>query len=159
MTKTVQNITIVSRRSFIKTGASAAAALAVLGSWTDEALASNGWEARLDALTGGAETADAGISLTMPEVAEDGSTVPFTVSVDSAMTDDDYVAEISMVSTANHQSNVTTFFMSPANGKGEITAKMRLGSTQDVLAIAKMSNGDVRMTKTNVRVTVGGCTG
>ena len=39
------------------------------------------------------------------------------------------------------------------------TSRMRLGKTQDVVAVAVMSGGKVYMGKRQVKVTIGGCGG
>ena len=36
---------------------------------------------------------------------------------------------------------------------------MRLGQTQDVIAVAEMSDGSLWMARTEVKVTIGGCGG
>jgi sulfur-oxidizing protein SoxY len=40
-----------------------------------------------------------------------------------------------------------------------VSSRMRLGKTQDVVAIAQMSDGKVFIAKRTVKVTIGGCGG
>jgi sulfur-oxidizing protein SoxY len=54
---------------------------------------------------------------------------------------------------------VASFHFSPMSGKAAATSRMRLGKTQDVLAIAQMNDGKVYMAKNTVKVTIGGCGG
>ena len=54
---------------------------------------------------------------------------------------------------------VATFHFSPMSGSASATTRIRLAKTQDVIAIAKMSDGSVFMDKKTVKVTIGGCGG
>ena len=95
----------------------------------------------------------------LPEIAENGNTVPFTVSVDSPMSETDNVRTIYIIATANPQPGVATFHFSPLSGKATVASRMRLAKTQDVLVIAELGDGRFLMSKRNVKVTIGGCGG
>ena len=45
------------------------------------------------------------------------------------------------------------------SGAAAATTRMRLAKTQNVIALAKMSDGSVFMDKKEVKVTIGGCGG
>jgi len=108
----------------------------------------------------GGKTPEAGkISLNAPEIAENGNTVPITVSVDSAMTDASYVQSVTLLADGNPNPAVATFHFTPLSGEATATTRMRLAKTQNVIAIAKMSDGSVYMDKKQVKVTIGGCGG
>ncbi|WP_299861806.1 thiosulfate oxidation carrier protein SoxY [uncultured Hoeflea sp.] len=109
--------------------------------------------------TGGAEPAAGKVSLTAPEIAENGNTVPVTVSVDSAMEGDDLVASIVVFADGNPNPAVATFHFSEMSGAALATTRIRLAKTQDVIAVAKMKDGSVFMDKKQVKVTIGGCGG
>jgi sulfur-oxidizing protein SoxY len=47
--------------------------------------------------------------------------------------------------------------LTPANGEASFGTRIKLGSTQDVVAIAEMSDGTFLSAKQNVEVTIGGC--
>ena len=107
---------------------------------------------------GGGATAEEGvISLTIPEIAENGNSVPISVSVESPMTDDDYVQSVMILAVDNPTLKVATFHFTPASGRAEVSTRMRLARTQDVIALAKMSNGTLYKDARNVKVTIGGC--
>lgn len=108
---------------------------------------------------GTAKPKDGKITLKLPEIAENGATVPFTVSVESPMTDKDYVKAIHVYTEGNPTPGVGAYYLSPANGKAEISGRMRLGSTQKVRAVAVMNDGSVYMVRQEIKVTVGGCGG
>jgi len=117
------------------------------------------WELAVRKILGDAKPIDGKMSLELPEIAANGNTVPFTISVDSPMTDKDHVKAIHIVATANPQPGVATFRLSPISGKAAVASRMRLQRTQDVITIAELSDGRFLMTRRAVKVTIGGCGG
>jgi sulfur-oxidizing protein SoxY len=117
------------------------------------------WEQTLKAILGKAKPTEAKVVIDMPEIAENGNTVPFSIGVDSPMSETDYVKAIHVIATANPQPDVATFRFTPQSGKAAIGSRMRLAKTQDVLAIAELSDGKFLMGKRAVKVTIGGCGG
>lgn len=110
-------------------------------------------------IVGDAKPIEGKLVIDMPEIAENGNTVPFTLSVDSPMTEKDHVKAIHMISTLNPQPNVVTFRFSPTSGAAKAASRMRLIDTQDVIAVAELSDGKFLMSRRAVKVTVGGCGG
>lgn len=102
--------------------------------------------------TGGAAMGDAGITLTAPEIAENGNTVPITVDAPGA-------ASILLLATGNPTPGVATFNFGPLAGSQVVTTRIRLAGTQDVVAIAKMADGSFVKASSTVKVTIGGCGG
>jgi len=100
-----------------------------------------------------------GLSLNAPEIAENGNSVPISVTVDSPMTADSYVESISLFAEGNPLPEVITFNFTPASGEAFASTRMRLARTQNVVAVAKMSDGSVVSDTRNVKVTIGGCGG
>jgi sulfur-oxidizing protein SoxY len=123
------------------------------------ALAANDYEAEIAAFTGGAEPEMGRVALDVPEIAENGNTVPMGVTVESPMTADDYVEEVLVLASENPNAGVATFHFSPKSGRAEASTRIRLASTQEVVAVAKMSDGSFYMDRKQVRVTIGGCGG
>ena len=117
------------------------------------------WEQTLKAILGNAKPTEAKVVIDMPEIAENGNTVPFSIGVDSPMSEADYVKAIHVIATANPQPDVATFRFTPQSGKAAIGSRMRLAKTQDVLAIAELSDGKFLIGKRAVKVTIGGCGG
>jgi sulfur-oxidizing protein SoxY len=110
-------------------------------------------------LTGGKTPEMGKITLNAPEIAENGNTVPISISVDSEMTESSYVESVTLLADGNPNPAVATFHFSPMSGEATATTRMRLAKTQNVVAIAKMSDGSVFMDKKQVKVTIGGCGG
>lgn len=113
----------------------------------------------LKAFAGEAEVGTGTITLIAPEIAENGNSVPISVSVDSPMTDVDHVESVVIYAEGNPEPEVVTFNFSPASGVASASTRMRLAQTQNVVAVAKMSNGSVFSDTRNIKVTIGGCGG
>ena len=108
---------------------------------------------------GDAATQDGRIGLELPQIAENGNTVPISFEVDSPMSESDYVKAVHVFAEKNPLPNVATFYFTPRSGKARASTRMRLAKTQNIVAVAEMSDGSVYMAKTEVKVTIGGCGG
>lgn len=107
--------------------------------------------------TGGREPDEGGIALAAPAVAENGSQVPVTVTVDSPQTPALHVRAIHLFATRNPTPGITTLRLSPAVAKAEVTTRIRLAEAQTIIAIAELSDGTLRRTVASIGVTTGGC--
>jgi len=117
------------------------------------------WEQAVKSILGEAKPTEAKLTLDMPEIAENGNTVPFSVRIDSPMTEKDHVRAIHIISTGNPQPGVATFRLTPQSGRAMVSSRMRLARTQDVIAIAELSDSKFLISKRAVKVTIGGCGG
>jgi len=153
-------ILMLNRRDFVL-GASAAALVAALVGTAiaaDAPAAHSAEFARtLAGILNGAMPKEGGIDLNLPESVDNGAYVPVALSVASPMTPDDHVTAIHLLSTANPRAHVATFRFTLLSGKARVTSRMRLAKTQDVVAIAELSNGTFLMSTQLVDVKVGGC--
>ena len=102
--------------------------------------------------TGGAAVGEGGITLSTPEIAENGNTVPVSVSAPGAVS-------IMLLAAGNPSPDVATFNFGPLAASQSASTRIRLAGTQDVIAIAKMADGSFVQAKNNVKVTIGGCGG
>ena len=153
-------IEVLGRRTFlIGAGASLALAafLADLPALAQEPVRSI--DEAMKKVLGDATPAESGITLEIPEIAENGNTVPFTLSVESPMTDASHVKTLHIFASGNPLVGVATFTFTPASGKAAVSSRMRLARTQDVIAVAALSDGKFLIGKRNVKVTIGGCGG
>lgn len=151
----------MNRRSFM-TATSAAAAVALVGLPTLSSVAYSATpevDEAIKAFTGGAEVKEGRIELETPEIAENGNTVPVEVSVESPMTDADHVTDVIILAAGNPNPGVATFKFTPMSGEAAAKTRIRLATTQDVVAIAKMSDGSFHQASSTVKVTIGGCGG
>lgn len=150
---------VLGRRDVLKAAGVGVMAIAGGGLASNSAFATPETTAEaLKKITGGATKAGK-VTIKLPEIAENGRTVPITVSVDSPMTAGDHVKTIIVMAEGNPNPEVVNFNLTPALGKAEISTRMRLGKTQNVVAAAVMSDGSVYTGKKQVKVTIGGCGG
>ena len=152
--------TSVSRRTLLGSAVGVTASAALLGVAPVALSATADVDAAIQALIGDAEVkTDGRISLDLPEIAENGNTVPVAVTVDSPMTGDDYVKSVHVFAADNPLPEVITFKFTPASGVASASTRMRLARTQMVVAVAELSDGSVIRTQREVKVTIGGCGG
>ncbi|MBN9600391.1 MAG: thiosulfate oxidation carrier protein SoxY [Afipia sp.] len=109
--------------------------------------------------TGGKAIKTGRVNLSIPELAENGNMVPVSVVVDSPMTKDAYVKSVLLAADGNPMPSLITFNFSPMSGKAQAAARIRLAQTQNVIAIAAMSDGSFFTDRKTVKVTIGGCGG
>ena len=119
------------------------AGMPAFASLTDDAIA---------AITGGAAMGEGVITLTAPEIAENGNTVPIKVDAPGA-------AAIALFADGNPVPNVATFTFGPLSASRTASTRIRLARTQNVIAVATMEDGTFQMAKAEVKVTIGGCGG
>jgi len=149
---------IVDRRGALALGLGATASVS-LGGIGAPAFAANDANDVIQKFTSGKKPTESLVKLDIPEIAENGATVPMTVSVESPMTEQSYVKELLVLADENPRATVATFRFSPLGGVAEVNTRIRLGGTQHVIAIAKMNDDSVHMASKPIKVTVGGCGG
>src|SRR6478752_2737985 len=74
-------------------------------------------DAEIAKFTGGKAMDKGKISIDLPEIAENGNTVPLQVTVESPMTDKDYISAILVVADGNPRPGIATFHLTPMSGK------------------------------------------
>lgn len=109
-------------------------------------------EEMIAAFTGGAAVTEGGVTVTAPEIAENGNTVPIAVSSENAVS-------IMVLAMGNPTPGVATFNFGEGAGAHSASTRVRLAGTQDVVAIAKMADGSFGRASATVKVTIGGCGG
>src|SRR5205807_5469916 len=145
------------RRQVLAAGGGALATAAFGTIWP--AHAANDSADLIKKFTGGKASTEGKVKLDLPEIAENGNTVPMTVSVESPMTEQSYVTEVLVVGDGNPNGGMTTFHFTPLSGAAEANTRIRLAATQNITAIAKMNDGSFHMASKQVKVTIGGCGG
>jgi sulfur-oxidizing protein SoxY len=115
--------------------------------------------AEVERILAGRTAKEGVVKLDMPAIAENGLVVPLNVEAESPMTPAAYVKAIHVIAEANPNPLVATFRFFPESGKAAASTRIRLAETQNIIAFAEMSDGTVFTTKTEVKVTIGGCGG
>lgn len=146
-----------SRRSFLQ---AASIGVFALTQGSRMVFASTGdVDALIQKYAGGKTPAEGKITLDLPSIAENGLVVPLNFSVDSPMTEADYVKSVHIFAEGNPNVQVADYTFTPLCPKCAVQLRIRLAKTQFVTAMAVMSNGDVYLAKKEVKVTIGGCGG
>ncbi|HEY9079279.1 thiosulfate oxidation carrier protein SoxY [Magnetovibrio sp.] len=156
MSKNIQQMVRLDRREALK--AAGAGVLALGFATTAHATPEAAAEALSKATGGASATASDKVSISLPEIAENGATVPVGVVVDSPMTPDNYVKHIHVFAEGNPSPETISFHLTPT-GKADVNTRIRLGKTQNVVVAAVMSDGSVLTGTKEVKVTIGGCGG
>jgi sulfur-oxidizing protein SoxY len=146
----------LNRREALAAGVGAFAA--GLGPATGPARALNDYAEQITKFTGGKAPVEGRVKLELPELAENGNTVPLSVAVDAPAGGGAYVQEILVVAPANPNARVIRFRFSPMSVP-EASTRVRLAATQDVIAVAKLSDGTFFSASRQIKVTIGGCGG
>ncbi len=97
------------------------------------------------------------VRLELPSVADNGHSVPMTVSVDSPMSEADHVRRIDLVSQKNPVPLMASFILGPHTGRAEIESRVRLYGTQRVTAVAQLSDGSFWFDTADIAVNESAC--
>lgn len=114
-------------------------------------------EQAVTALTGGAPVRDGKVTLTIPAIAENGLSVYTTVAVDSPMSADDHVRAIHILADENPIARLVTFRLGPRTGVARVSTNIRLAASQQVTALAELSDGSFWRDRREVVVTLAAC--
>ena len=97
------------------------------------------------------------IKIELPQLAENGNSVPLKIAVESPMTAADHVKTIYIFSEKNPVSNVVRFHLGPRSGVARVQTSIRLAGTQRITAVAQMSDGSLWSGAADVIVTQAAC--
>jgi sulfur-oxidizing protein SoxY len=88
---------------------------------------------------------------------ENGNAVPITVRVDSPMTAAERVLEIVVFNERNPQRDVARFTLGPGCARAEVSTRIRLQTSQRLVALARLSDGTQWSHHVDVLVTIAAC--
>jgi sulfur-oxidizing protein SoxY len=108
-------------------------------------------------LVGEAAVRQGKVKLDIPPLVENGNAVSLAVSVDSPMTESDHVKSVHIFNEKNPQPNVTIFHLGPRAGRARVSTRIRLASSQTVVAIARLSDDSFWSDSVDVMVTLAAC--
>jgi sulfur-oxidizing protein SoxY len=133
---------------------------AALGVWVrlgPAAAATDELAAAVSGYTGGAPVQRGKIRLDIAELVDNGNVVPLTVTVDSPMTAGEHVRSIAIFNEKNPQRDVAKFTLGPRAGKASVSTRIRLATSQQLVAVAQLSDGSFWSHTVNVIVTLAAC--
>lgn len=149
-----------SRRDTLKQSMAVAGLLAATGLFPRDALAFNkaAFEARnvadtVKAYGAGAPTESKDVTLTAPDIAENGAVVPMAVATTLPN-----IKHLLVLVERNPSALVAKFDVSDGV-EANFATRAKMGQTSDVYAVAITNDGKAVFAKKEVKVTLGGCGG
>ena len=112
-------------------------------------------QAAIAAFAAGAPVRDGRVQLDIAPLVENGNTVPVTVSVPGAEAAS--VRRLALFTERNPQPEVAVFTLGPLAGRAQVVTRMRLATSQAVVALAQMADGSVWQRRVDVVVTLAAC--
>ena len=97
------------------------------------------------------------VKLDVPPLVENGNTVPLTVAVESPMTAADHVKAVHIVNEKNPQPQVISVTIGPRAGRATLSTRIKLADSQQIVAVAEMSDGSFWSGSAEVIVTIAAC--
>jgi sulfur-oxidizing protein SoxY len=111
----------------------------------------------LNTYTGGTPTREGKVHFDIAPLVENGNTVPVTITVESPMSADNHVQALAIFNEKNPQREVIACKLTPRMGKANLSTRIRLATTQQLVAVAKMSDGSCWTHTVDVVVTLAAC--
>ncbi len=97
------------------------------------------------------------VELTLPEIVENGNSVPVTAYVPSPMTERDHVRRIAIFNEKNPSPQVLQVELGPQSGRAQVSFRMRMADSQTIMAVAQMSDGSYWSASVDVVVALAAC--
>ena len=117
---------------------------------TPEAMA-----AAIRSFTGGTPLREGKVRIEVATLVDNGNTVPVSVSVPGAAPAE--VAAIALFNERNPQSDVARFHFGPRAGARTVSTRIRLATSQQLVAVARLADGSCWMQRVDVVVTLAAC--
>jgi sulfur-oxidizing protein SoxY len=114
-------------------------------------------QAAIRAITKGVRPKEDRVKVDAPPLAETGTAVPVTITVDSPMTARDRVVAIHFLLEQNPEPEAAHFTLGPRCGKAEVSTRLRMLAAQHVYGLAEMSDGTFWIGSIHVEVTLAAC--
>jgi sulfur-oxidizing protein SoxY len=126
---------------------------AAQAAWTQAAFDAKSMADAVKALGGGAPAESKDVTLTGPDIAENGAVVPFGVATTLAG-----VKQMLILVEKNPSALVAKFDVTDAV-EPNFSTRAKMGQSSDVYAVAITADGKAHFAKKEVKVTLGGCGG
>ena len=153
-------MTVQTRRQMLASSARVASLLAAAGflpgiahaAWPKAAFDTKSLADAVKALGGGAPVASADVTITGPDIAENGAVVP--VGITSAIPKTESIA---ILIEKNPNMLAATFDIPPGT-EPSLSTRVKMGQSSNIIALVK-ADGKYYMASKEVKVTLGGCGG
>lgn len=113
--------------------------------------------AAITAFSGGATVRPGRVKMEIAKLVDNGNVVPLSVTVESPMTAADHVTAIAIFNEKNPQRDVARFKLGPRSGKASVSTRIRLATSQNLVAVAALSDGSFWSDTADVIVVLAAC--
>ena len=107
--------------------------------------------------TGGKAPREGKVTFEIAKLIDNGNAVPVTVRVDSPMTAQDHVTGIALFNERNPETDIVRFTLTARSGRAEVSTRIRLATSQKLVAVARMSDGSYWQQSADVIVALAAC--
>ena len=107
--------------------------------------------------TGGKPIRTSRVQFDIASIVENGNSVPVTVTVDSPMTAANHVKSIAIFNERNPQTDVVIAKLGSRAGRARMTTRIRLATSQKLIAIAETNDGTYWSQPVDVIVALAAC--
>lgn len=145
------------RRRFLLAAGGAAAAVVLPARAQLFRTPLNNMPEKIRTLVGNANVRPGRVTLNVPPLVENGHLVPLSVRVESPMTEADHVRAIHIFTERNPLPEMVSFRLGPRAGRAFAATRVRMADTQNVVAIAEMSDGSYWSDSVHLIVTLAAC--
>lgn len=114
-------------------------------------------KAAINAFSGGAPVRAGRVGIDIEPLVENGNTVPVIITVDSPMTAANHVQAIALFNELNPQRDVLLARLSPRSGRAWVATRIRLATSQQLVAVARFNDGSHWSHTVEVLVTLAAC--
>lgn len=121
--------------------------------WNKAAFETKSLSDAVKAMGGGAPAESKDITITSPDIAENGAVVPFTIASKIPNTE-----SIALLVEKNPNILAASFNI-PAGTEPWVNTRVKMGQTSNVIALVKTADGKFYYAPKEVKVTLGGCGG
>lgn len=144
------------RRNFLAASGAALAAV-VLPARAQRFLPTQDIAPIIERITRGVAPVRDGVAIDLPQIAENGNSVPMRVKVASPMSAADHVSAVYLLSERNPRPLMATFRFGPASGRAELATRVRLAGSQKITVLAELSGNRFLIGQQDVLVTSAAC--
>ena len=97
------------------------------------------------------------VTLSLPMLADNGHMVPLSLKIDSPMSEASHITHVYLISQRNPVPLMAKFVMGPWSGRADLSTRVRLSGNQNVIALARLSDGNFIYDVQEVVVTEAAC--
>ena len=114
-------------------------------------------KAAIEAFTGAKAPTEGRVTIEIASLIDNGNAVPVTLRVTSPMTAADHVKQIAFFNERNPNTEMAVFHLGPRSGKAVVSTRVRLATSQKLVAVARLSDGSLWQQSVDVIVALAAC--